>query len=294
MHHDLQVNRLRALVSVVDLGGFRKAAESLHITQPAVSQQIRHLSSFIRGPVFTSTGRNLRLSPQGEELLGYARRIVALNDEAVSRFESLTKGAQLSIGIVDQLAETLPEVLRSLLRGLPDGRVRMRTGLSEALETQVAAGQLDLALVFQPGMRRGSVAQRALGTVRMDWFGQPAHREGTALPIALSTAPCTVRDRALRALNSSGTPWRAAYEGPELAGLRAAAKVGLGIACLIANGDEVWELPRAVLPALPAPPDPVQVSMAFPPDAGGTELAKTAESAFRQALSGYPFAECEA
>src|SRR5437588_12908085 len=71
MYHDLQINRLRALVTVVDLGGFRKAAAALHITQPAVSQQIRQLGTLIKGPVFVSTARQLQLSPQGQELLGY-------------------------------------------------------------------------------------------------------------------------------------------------------------------------------------------------------------------------------
>lgn len=149
MHHDLQVNRLRALLTVVDLGGFRRAAEALHVTQPAVSQQIRQLNGLIKGPIFTSTGRNLRLSTQGEELLGYARRIVALNDEAVDRFVPATGHERLSIGIVNQLAEALPEFLRLVTRRLPQARVSVRTGLSEALEAQVSTGQLDLALLLQ-------------------------------------------------------------------------------------------------------------------------------------------------
>lgn len=150
MHHDLQINRLRALVTVVDLGGFRRAAEALHVTQPAISQQIRQLSSLIKEPVFLSTGRDLRLSTSGEELLGYARRLVAVNDEVVERFMPPTGDTRLSIGVDDQLAEALPEILASLSYRMPHTRISVRTGLSETLEGQVVSGQLDLALLLQP------------------------------------------------------------------------------------------------------------------------------------------------
>ncbi|WP_159045533.1 LysR family transcriptional regulator, partial [Streptomyces puniciscabiei] len=147
MYHDLQITRLRTLVTVVECGGFRRAAAILHITQPAVSQQIRQLESFIQGPVFTSTGHNLQLSERGEELLGYARRVVALNDEVVDRLMPRTGTTRLSIGVVDQLAEVLPEFLRLLSASLPEAQVSVRTGHSESLAGQVTTGQLDLEVV---------------------------------------------------------------------------------------------------------------------------------------------------
>lgn len=291
MHHDLQVNRLRALLTVVDLGGFRRAAEALHVTQPAVSQQIRQLNGLIKGPIFTSTGRNLRLSTQGEELLGYARRIVALNDEAVDRFVPATGHERLSIGIVNQLAEALPEFLRLVTRRLPQARVSVRTGLSEALEAQVSTGQLDLALLLQTDSPEETAASRGLGHLEMAWFGQPAHGEKAALPLTLFTEPCTMRARIVAALDASDVPWRISYEGAELVGLRAAAKAGMGVACLVANGDELWDLPRAVRPGLPPAPGPLPVTMAYPADAAPSNLPGIAEKAFRHALRGYPFAD---
>ncbi|MGW1995908.1 LysR substrate-binding domain-containing protein [Embleya sp. NPDC001921] len=291
MHHDLQVNRLRALLTVVDLGGFRRAAEALHITQPAVSQQIRQLNGLIKGPIFTSTGRNLRLSPQGEELLGYARRIVALNDEAVDRFVPAAGHERLSIGIVNQLAEALPEFLRLVTRRLPQAQVSVRTGLSEALETQVGTGQLDLALLLQTRSDEPAATSRGLGHLRMDWFGQPAHGENAALPLTLFTEPCTMRGRIVDALDACDLPWRISYEGPELVGLRAAAKAGIGVACLVANGDELWDLPKAVRPGLPAPPGPLPVTMAYPSGLAPSNLPAIAEKAFRRALLGYPFVD---
>lgn len=293
MHHDLQINRLRALVTVVDLGGFRRAAEALHVTQPAVSQQIRQLNSLIKGPIFTATGRQLRLSQQGEELLGYARRIVALNDEAVARFVPPAGSVRLSIGIVNQLAEALPEFLRLMTRNMPQAQVSVRTGLSESLEGHVATGQLDLALLLQFRSQRPDTTCRELGQMHMDWFGQPAHGEKAALPLTLFTEPCTFRGRIIEALKASAMPWRISYEGPELVGLRAVAKAGLGVACLVANGDELWGLPRAVRPGLPRPPGPVPVTMVLPAGAAYAGYPRIAEQAFRQALRGYPMVQPE-
>lgn len=104
MHQDLHISHLRALVTVHDLGGFRRAAEELCLSQPAVSHQIRHLCKLVGGPVFTSTGRELRLSPQGEALLVCARRIVGLNDEIVASLTALETGrVRVPVSIVDQL-----------------------------------------------------------------------------------------------------------------------------------------------------------------------------------------------
>ncbi|MEU9860965.1 LysR substrate-binding domain-containing protein [Streptomyces sp. NPDC047971] len=288
MHHDLQINRLRTLVAVVELGGFRRAAESLHITQPAVSQQIRQLSGLIRSPVFASTGRNLRLSPRGEELLRYARRMVALNDEAVDRFVPRAGQLMLSIGVSNQLAEVLPEFLRLLNRGMPQAQLSVRTGASEELAAQLAGGQLDAALLLQADPPAAGADCRELGRMRMAWFGRPAHGERGALPLALFPEPCTLRGRVREVLDASDIEWRVAYESSELIGLRSAAKAGLGMTCLVANGDELWGLTPSVRPGLPEPPGPLPVTLALAPGGVPEGFTAIADKAFRQALRGYP------
>lgn len=275
-------------MAVVELGGFRRAAESLHITQPAVSQQIRQLSGLIRSPVFASTGRNLRLSPRGEELLRYARRMVALNDEAVDRFIPQAGHIMLSIGVSSQLAEVLPEFLRLLNRGMPQAQLSVRTGASEELAAQLAGGQLDAALLLQADPPGSGTDSRELGRMRMAWFGRPAHGERGALPLALFPEPCTLRGRVREVLDASGIEWRVAYESSELIGLRSAAKAGLGMTCLVANGDELWGLTPSVRPGLPPPPEPVPVTMALAPGGVPEGFTAIAEKAFRQALRGYP------
>ncbi|MEU1849649.1 LysR substrate-binding domain-containing protein [Streptomyces sp. NPDC019990] len=288
MRRDLQINRLRALVAVVEHGGFRRAAEALHITQPAVSQQIRQLSGLIKSPVFAATGREMRLSPQGEELLEYARRMVALNDEAVARFVPEAGQVLLSVGVTSQLAEVLPEFLRRVNRGLPQVQLRVRTGVSEVLAQQLGSGQLDAALLLQAGPPDPGTDALELGRMRMAWFGRPATRERDRLPLALFPTPCTLRGLVGEVLDDADIPWRVAYEGPELIGLRSAAKAGLGMTCLIANGDELWGLARTAHAGLPQPPAPLPVTLALASGAAPEDFARIAEKAFRQALQGYP------
>ncbi len=265
---------------------------TLHITQPAVSQQIRQLESFIQGPVFTSTGRNLQLSVRGEELLGYARRVVALNDEAVDRLMPRTGTTRISIGVVDQLAEALPEFLRLLSASLPEAQVSVQSGPSELLASQVATGQLDLALLFRWQTQEAVTTEEELGRIRLAWFGQPVHGTEDGLPVALFTEPCILRGQLVDALDASGISWRISYEGAEFVGLRAAVKAGLGLACLVANGDDLWGLPKAAKKlGLPSPPDPIPVTMALPAGATTSGVPAIVKKTFRQALDGYPFAE---
>lgn len=288
MRHDLQINRLRALITVVEHGGFRLAADALNITQPAVSQQIRQLSDLIKSPVFAATGREMRLSPQGEELLEYARRMVALNDEAVARFVPEAGQVLLSVGVTSQLAEVLPEFLRQVNRGLPRVQLRVRTGVSEVLAQQLNTGQLDAALLLQAAPLDPGTVTLELGRMRMGWFGRPATGERDALPLALFPAPCTLRVLVGDVLEGAGVPWRIAYEGPELFCLRSAAKAGLGMTCLIANGDELWGLARTAHLGLPSPPAPLPVTLALATGAAPEGFARIAEKVFRRALQGYP------
>ncbi|MEJ3655445.1 LysR family transcriptional regulator [Actinomycetes bacterium KLBMP 9759] len=290
MFHDLQINRLRALVTVVDLGGFRRAAEALHVTQPAVSQQIRQLSTLVKAPIFLSTGRDLQLSQQGNELLGYARRIVALNDEAVGRFLPPSGTVRFSLGVGDQLAEALPEILGLLATAMPNAQVSVRTGPSESLESQLVARRLDLGLLLQSRPSASTTTSIELGRIKMDWFGRPAGDDGSVLPLTLFTEPNTLRGRILDVFDASAVPWRVGYEGSELIGLRAATKAGLGVSCLVANGDELWGL-RKTERELPAPPGPLPVIMAVSPGVSSPQIVRVARRTLQSALRGYPFVE---
>lgn len=285
MFRNLDVGQLRTLVTILETGGFRRAAERLSLTQPAVSQHIRRLESLLDGPVFTSTGRRLRLSPQAEELAGYARRMVALNDEAVARVSTVPRReVVLSVGISQQFEPAMPELLSGLTRLLPEARIALRTGLSAPLTARVADGELDLALISAPP--RGS-RDRFLGRIQLAWFGRHLVDAGAPLPLVLCAEPCNLRVHVLNSITLGRLPWRSVYEGPDLPGVRAAIRAGLGNTCLPANADELWGLRKAPAECFP-PVDPVPVSLVVAP---GTKegVIELAHLVARDALRCFPY-----
>ncbi|MGE7438282.1 LysR family transcriptional regulator [Kitasatospora sp. NPDC001175] len=288
MYRNLDVSQLRTLVTIMSAGGFRRAAEKLSLTQPAVSQHIRRLEAVLGGPVFARTGRQLELTTAGQELYGYARRIVALNDEAVARITAPHEVTEFSVGLCPQLEGALPDFLSGLVKLLPGVRPTIHLGLGEPLAARVAAGELDVALLLRPPREDGT---RFLGAMRLAWFGADPGSAGGPLSLALCGEPCNLRRHLLDTLGAHDLPWQIAYEGPELAGLRAAVSVGLGVTCLLANADELWGLRRLPAGALPVP-EPMPVSLAVAPQvpAGVVEVALRAA---QRALRAYPITGAE-
>ena len=171
---------------------------------------------------------------------------------------------------------------------MPHAQICALTGETEILQSGIEAGQLDLALLLNPvGTPHG--ASHELGSLSMDWFGQPAVDEDGQVPVVLFAEPWALRGIVIELLEQSDASWHIAYEGAELAGIRAAVKAGLGVACLVANSDELWGLPRTVDLSLPEPPAAVPVSLAVP-EGSSRELATVAKAALTHALADYPFA----
>jgi DNA-binding transcriptional LysR family regulator len=105
----------------------------------------------------------------------------------------------------------------------------------------------------------------------------------------LFTEPCALRGSVINLLQSSNTRWRIAYEGAELIGIVAAVQAGLGVTCLVANGDDLWGVPRVDDLSLPEPPAPVPVSLAVR-ERSSQHVARLAQSGIETALETYPFA----
>ena len=88
MPRNLDLTALRSLVAVADTGGVTKAAGLLHLTQSAVSMQLKRLEESLDAPLLYRTGRGIALTAQGEQLLSYARRMLVLNDEIYGKLTS--------------------------------------------------------------------------------------------------------------------------------------------------------------------------------------------------------------
>ena len=112
---------LRAFVTVIDLKGFTRAGERLGRTQPAISLQMKKLQDLVGQPLFAKEGAAGALTEAGETVAGYARQILALNDDMMLRLARRDTRGKLRLGITNDYAD---HFMPRLLSGLAVGRPR--------------------------------------------------------------------------------------------------------------------------------------------------------------------------
>lgn len=246
---DLDLDLLRCFVTVAERGGFTSSGAALGLTQSAVSLKVKRLEDLIGRRVFNRTSRSVALTRDGEALLGYARRILALNDEAVRRMVAPAVAGRLRLGVADHFVpRTLAPLLARFSRVYPEVRLEVEVGRSHELRAEQEAGRLDLVL----GKRRdGETAGRPIFTEAVVWAAAPdfSAPEGRPLPLALLPPGCMFRDRALAALGRANLAHEVVFVSASLLGVAAAAQAGFAVTVLGRGGF----LPGLVeVPGLPA------------------------------------------
>jgi DNA-binding transcriptional LysR family regulator len=245
----LDLDALRAFVLVAELRSFTRTATRLNLTQSAVTMRIRRLEDAEGIVLFVRNGRGVALTAAADALLPYARRLLALNDEA----RSALHGAQLvRLGAMEDYAtRVLPAVLADFAREAPDVVVEVQPGLSPSL-LRGLDGHHDLVLAMH---RRGGDAMGVpLHATQAVWASAPtfALPRSEAFPLVLQGEGCAFRAWALEALQAAGKPWRVAFASPSQAAVEAAAAGGVGLtvarASTIAPGLRIMD----GLPPLPA------------------------------------------
>ncbi|WP_035716820.1 LysR substrate-binding domain-containing protein [Azorhizobium doebereinerae] len=227
----LDLDLLHAFVSVVDAGGFTRAGERVHRTQSTVSQQIRRLELAAGRALFARAGRQVRLTEDGERLLGYARRILALSAEAKAALAAEAPAVVLRLGMPDDIAvAALTRVVAAFAAAHQDVRLAVRCGLSLDLEADLKKGDLDVVLLKREPGRAGARAAWAEHLVWVGGAGAGVPRD--PVPLVAFPQGCLYRNRAVDALERAGRTWRIAYECPNLVGIQTAVESGLGIALL--------------------------------------------------------------
>jgi DNA-binding transcriptional LysR family regulator len=199
------------------------------MSQSAVSVHIRRLEDQVGTQLLERTTRRVTLTPSGATLLGYARTITSLQEEARARLRPLSKtSGQIRIGVSEDFAgATLPQVLRRFGATHPEVVIEVAVGITTDLLGTLDAGQLDIVLGKQcDGMPadRGEV----LWSEPLVWaFANHLRFDPQSIiPLAFFPEPCAYRDAALKALSRSACKWRVALVSPSIAGVRAAALAG--------------------------------------------------------------------
>ncbi len=229
----LDIDLLRSFVSVVDAGGFTRAGERVHRTQSTVSQQIRRLEETLGRELLHRNGKQATPTEEGERLLSYARRILALAEEARDVVARPSGDGVLRLGIPEDFAAyRLPELLSEFARSRPGLRLHVRSGLSVRLASDLERGEFDLALFKRAAGGHGGIAT---WPERLRWVTSRRHpveaRTGS-VPLAVFEQGCLYRDRAIHALEAAGRAWHIAYTSPNLPGIQAAVSAGLGVSIL--------------------------------------------------------------
>lgn len=236
-HANLDIDVLRTLAVAMELGGFAKAAERLGRSQSAVSLQMRKLEERVGRPLFRRQGRGLALTDAGDVVLGYARRILELNDQAVAAARGIAVEGAVRFGVPQDFGDTwLPGVLARFTRTHPSVLIEARVDRTHKLVERITKGGLDLALLWgSPPPLPNAIAVRRLP---MAWIGPKGCgcARGEKIPLALFEPPCVFRQPGVEALERVRQPWRLAFTSPSLTGLWAAAAAGLGITIRTALG----------------------------------------------------------
>jgi DNA-binding transcriptional LysR family regulator len=222
---NLPVNMLRSFVAIVDTGSMLSAAEQVYVTQSALSLQIKRLEELTQQPLFVREGRKLTLTPAGKLLLDYARKLLAVHDEAVAAVSGGRFSGPVRIGTVQDFADMMLTGLLARFGQLnPDLELTARVAGTAELQQMLSDGLLDFAVGYAaPG---DPAAVRRAETV---WFGQAPLIDRSPLPLAVLERPCRFREAMIAALDAVGRGWRIAVETPNLSTLRAAVAAGLGL-----------------------------------------------------------------
>ena len=239
----LDFDLLRTFVTVVDAGSLTGGGERLRLSQPAVSLQIKRLEQALGCTLLERSPRLLRLTGEGETLLAYGRRILALSEEVVSRLAEPAVAGLVRLGTPEDFATThLSGVLAAFARTHPSVALEVTTDLTLNLIGRFRAGEFDVVLVKREpaGPSEGVRVWRealvwACAAPQARALSDPAR----TLPLVVSPHPCVYRQRAIRALDRAGRGWRVAYTSTSLAGAQAAVRAGLGATVL----------PRGMVPA---------------------------------------------
>lgn len=228
MLRTLDLAVLRSFLLIAQGRSFVETADLVGRSPSAVSLHIQKLEEELGVAVLRRNARGVELTPAGERLLGFARRLLSLNDETIAAFRVAAR-RPLRVGATQDMAEAvLPDLLRRFALAHPEVELTLRIDRSQTVIEGVRSGALDVAIALH---RDDPTLVGVLAEERMLWIGARGLDcpPDCPLPLALFEPPCSFRTASLDALTQAGRAARLAVSSPSLAGLRAAVEAGVGV-----------------------------------------------------------------
>ena len=253
MMRNLDLTALRSFVAIADAGGVTRAAGFLNLTQSAVSMQIKRLEDMLQVELLDRSARKVGLTAAGEQLLGYARRMLSLNDEAFGRLTHDSFEGEIVLGVPhDIVYPNIPQVLQRFNRDYPKMKVTLLSSFTRALLEQFGRGECDIILATEDGCGDGGMTLVELPLV---WIGAPGGQAWRQRPLRLAYEyRCIFRQWAQAALDKAAVSWEMAVESDNTRTIEASVSADLAVHSMLA-GSEPHHLERVAhggtLPDLP-------------------------------------------
>lgn len=260
-HFDL--DELAAVVAIANRESFSAAARDLNKTQAAVSLIISRLEQRLSHKLFERSSRGVRSTVPGETLISYAKRLLALESEALEALNGAAPRGRVRIGMPDDYLEPLgTPAIDQFALACPGVQVDIICDFSRKLETLVASGDIDLAIVTPGTSPHGGLP---LGRERQIWCAGPVGRPESLkpLPLALFSDQCRAKPIILKALEADGRAYRIAYSFSHLAGILAAVEKGRAVTVLPESCVPVHFRRLGAESGLPALP-PLELALLLP------------------------------
>jgi DNA-binding transcriptional LysR family regulator len=262
---ELDPVHLRSFLAIVRYGGYHRAAEALHLTQPAVSRHMRQLEGQLGQALFERRGRGVELTAYGERAADELAEVLAVHDRALARLQrSGVEAGPFVLGVIENLVDpVLPDLLRVVRDQIGDRPLQLRVDRSFRIVERLARREVDAAIVVDP---RDAPDPIELGAITLRWWASPALAAADPLPdplpLVVYDPPCALRDTALARLKDLGIDSSIMAESPHLTGVHAAVRSGLGYGLLAAGGDGL----RAVTTGLLAETIPARLWLLLAPE----------------------------
>lgn len=228
----LDTRLLRAFVTIVETGSFTRSAERLNMTQSTVSQQLGRLEEAVGHELVSRSARPARATAAGERLLGYARRILALEAEAQLLLSDPAGTAAIRIGLPEDLVTVeMARIFAQISALRREVRIDVTAGLSRDLGARFHAGDLDIVVV-----KEATPAPSHLASFPepLAWFETETQRQAWPDPLPLVTFPPggLYRDAMFERIEQLQRHWYVAFSGSSLESVIVAVESGLGVSLL--------------------------------------------------------------
>ncbi|MBV7378660.1 LysR family transcriptional regulator [Maritimibacter dapengensis] len=236
MARNLDLTALRAFVTVADTGGVTKAAGALHLTQSAVSMQLKRLEESLGRNLLDRSGRGIELTPEGDQLLSYARRMLELNDLALSRLTDRVFEGEITLGVPhDIVLPMMPPVLKAFNGLFPRMKVSLVSSFTKSLKEDFERGKIDIILTTE---EEGEGAGEVLTSLPLLWMGADGGIAWKQRPLRLAfEARCKFRPRVQAVLDAQGIPWEMAVSSDEGRTIDASVGADLAVHARLAGTD---------------------------------------------------------